>query len=341
MKAIVYEQAGKGALCEVPYPECGDNDVIIKVEFCGICKGAELGHSRNGTAFSRYPTIPGHEFAGYVDRVGKNVRDFRVGDRVTADNAVPCGECYYCRRNIPGLCKNFGYLGHNIPGGFAEYVRVDYTKVIRLPDNMSFEQAAIVETVACCIACVDKLKPEFGENIAVFGAGPSGLILTQLIHHSSALSVTCIASTQHKLDLLNQKGISTILMDRNDHKKYFDAILQKFPEGLDAFVDATANPELVAENFALLKNGGRAVQYGVFRNNVHMDFNAQLFFRKQLSYTASGAQTHCFERAIDYVSSGKVDVDCMITDVYPLERYFEALDRVATDRNTLKILIKP
>ena len=341
MKAIVYERAGLGALREVPYPQCGDDDVVIKVIVCGICKGAELGHSRKGTAFSKYPTIPGHEFAGYVDRVGKNVKDFKVGDRVTADNAVPCGECSYCRANKPGLCKNFGYLGHNIPGGFAEYVKSDYRRVLKLPDSMTFEQGAIVETVACCIAAVDKLKPDFGENIAVFGAGPSGLILSQLIHHSSALSCTCIASTQDKLDLLAAKGIPTILMDRDNHQAYFDEIFRRFPEGLDAFVDATASPQLVAENFALLKKGGRAVQYGVFRDGVHMDFNAQLFFGRQLTYTASGAQTHCFGRAIDYITSGKVEVDSMITAEYPLEDYFTALDRVANDRKVLKILIRP
>lgn len=341
MKAIVYEKAGKGALCDVPYPVCGDNDVIIKVEVCGICKGAELGHSRNGTAFSRYPTTPGHEFAGYIDKVGKNVKEFKPGDRVTADNAVPCGNCYYCRENKPGLCKDFGYLGHNIPGGFAEYVRVDYTKVYRLPNSMTFEQAAIVETVACCIACVDKLAPKYGEDIAVFGAGPSGLILTQLINCSSALSTVCVASTKSKLDLLEKHGISTILMDRKNHSKYMEEIFRRFPEGLDAFVDATASPELVAENFALLKKGGRAIQYGVFRDHMHMDFDAQLFFGRQLTYTATGAQTHCFGRAIDYIVSGKVDVDCMITAEYPLERYFEALERVASDRSVLKILIRP
>lgn len=341
MKAIVYERAGQGALREVPYPECGDNDVVIKVVVCGICKGAELGHARNGTAFSRYPTTPGHEFAGYVDKVGKNVKDFKEGDRVTADNAVPCGECYYCRANKPGLCKNFGYLGHNIPGGFAEYVKVDYTKVLKLPENMSFEQGAIVETVACCIAAVDKLHPALGEDIAVFGAGPSGLILSQLIQHSNALRCTCIASTQAKLDILEKRGINTILMDRNDHQKYIDEIFKRYPEGLDAFVDATANPELVAENFALLKKGGRAVQYGVFRGNTRMEFNAQLFFGRQLTYTASGAQTHCFGRAIDYIASGKVEVDSMITAEYKLEDYFAALDRVANDRSALKILIRP
>ena len=341
MRAIVYEQAGRGALRQVPYPECGDDDVVIKVAVCGICKGAELGHSRNGTAFSRYPTTPGHEFAGTVDRVGKNVTAFHVGDRVTADNAVPCGQCYYCKANKPGLCKNFGYLGHNIPGGFAQYVRVHHHKVFLLPESMSFEQGAMVETVACCIAAVDKLAPRFGEDIAVFGAGPSGLILAQLIHHSNALSCTCIASTQEKLDILAQLGIGTILMDRNDHQKYFDEIFRRCPEGLDAFVDATANPQLTAENFALLKRGGRAVQYGVFRQGVRMEFDAQLFFSRQLTYTASGAQTHCFGRAIDYIASGKVEVDSMITAQYPLEEYFTALDRVANDRSVLKILIRP
>lgn len=341
MKAIVYERAGQGALCQVPYPRCGDDDVIIKVVVCGICKGAELGHSRNGTAFSRYPTTPGHEFAGYVDKVGKNVKAFQVGDRVTADNAVPCGECSYCRANKPGLCANFGYLGHNIPGGFAEYVKVHRTKVLKLPDSMTFEQGAIVETVACCVACIDKLRPALGENIAVFGAGPSGLILAQLIHHSSALQCVLIASTQEKLDILAKRGIQTILMDRDDHAKYIDEIFCRYPDGLDAFVDTTASPELVAENFALLKKGGRAVQYGVFRGGQRMTFDAQLFFGRQLTYTASGAQTHCFGRAIEYIASGKVEVDSMITAQYKLEDYFEALDRAAKDRSVLKILIRP
>ncbi|NLF29181.1 MAG: alcohol dehydrogenase catalytic domain-containing protein [Clostridiales bacterium] len=341
MKAIVYEQAGKGALCEVPDPRCGDDDIIIKVVACGICKGAELGHSRTGTAFSRYPTIPGHEFAGYVHEIGKNVRGFKVGDRVTADNAVPCGDCYYCRKNRPLLCRNFGYLGHNIPGGFAEYVLVDYRKALLLPENVSFEQGAIVETVACCVNCVDKLSPALGEDIAVLGAGPSGIILAQLIHHSSALSVTAIASTQAKLDLLEERGIRTLFLDRADHEKHVHELWRRFPEGLDAFVDTTASPQLVSESLSLLKKGGRAVQYGVFGKDSRMDLDARLFFTRQLSYTASGAQTHCFGRAIDYISSGKVDVDCLITAEYPMERYFEALERVATDRQVLKILIRP
>ena len=341
MKAIVYEKAGSGAYIDVPYPTCGDDDVIIKVVTCGICKGAELGHSRTGTAFSAYPTTPGHEFAGYVDKVGKNVTLFKEGDRVTADNAVPCGQCYYCKKNKPLLCQHFGYIGHNIPGGFAEYVKVEQDKVFLLPDAMTFNQGAIVETVACCVNAVDKLNPQLGEDIAVLGAGPNGMILAQLIHHSSALSTTVIASTQEKLDIMASFGIGTIFLDRNDHAKHEAEVLRRFPNGLDGFVDSTASPALVAETFKLLKKGGRAVQYGVFGKDARMDLDARLFFTRQLNYSASGAQTHCFGRAIDYVASGKVNVDCLITAEYALKDYFEALDVVANDRRALKILIHP
>lgn len=341
MKAIVYNKPGDGKLTDIPYPVCGDNQIIIKIEACGICKGAELGHATTGTGLAKYPVVPGHEFAGTVHEIGKNVTKFKVGDRVTADNTVLCGECYYCMRDQPLYCDHFGSLGHNINGGFAEYVLVDKEKVFAIPDSMSFNEAAIIESVSCCIHAVDMIHPACGENILILGTGSNGIILAQLLKASGALSVTAMGSKDAKLKLLNEYGIDTIKMDRNDYSVHEAEIKKRFPHGLDAIVDTTASPELVSKCFKLLKKGGRMVQYGVFAKGAHMDIDCFDLFLRELQYYGTCSQTHCFGRTIDYVNAGIVKLDKLVTHEFPLSDYFKAIDITANDRDAMKIIIHP
>ena len=219
MKALMYDKAGRenSSVRQIPYPECGDDEVIIKVMSCSICKGAEHDHDNGkGTDLAKYPVVPGHEFAGYVHEVGKNVTAFKPGDRVTADNTEYCGDCYYCRREESNYCPTFGSLGHNINGGFAEFVRVKKEKVFHIPDHLSFNAAALSEPVACCIHAVDRANVRYGDTVVIFGAGSMAQILGQLFKASNAEKVYMVAGKSSKLDLAAKYGIIPIEMNRND-----------------------------------------------------------------------------------------------------------------------------
>lgn len=184
MKALVYDRPSVCTVRELPVPECGDDEVVIKVMAASICKGADRRHHTTGHKLGRYPITTGHEFAGYVYQVGRQVRGFRVNDRVTADNAVPCGGCYFCKREMYTHCENFMSVGHSIPGGFAQYLKVKANSVFHLPEGLSFNEGCLTEPVACCVNAVKRLNVQYGEDVLVFGAGPNGIILAQLLQHS-------------------------------------------------------------------------------------------------------------------------------------------------------------
>ena len=344
MKALVYEAPGKGAITDIPKPVCGEDDVIIKIESCGICKWSELAHNSTGTSLAKYPCTPGHEFAGVISEVGKNVKHFKVGDAVTVDNASNCGDCYYCRNDKSLYCENFASIGHNVQGGFAEYVKAKKDKVFKIPSNLSFDEATVTEPVACAIHCMDVLDAKNGEEILVLGVGPHGLILGQLCHYSSARKAVTIGGLDSKLDILKEYGVPTIKMDRNDYSVHENAIREQFPHGVDAIIDTTGYWPLVQSVFKFLKKGGRFIQYGSYHSKddfvISPDWFNQIHYNEQ-KYIGVSCQTYCFDRALANMADGKVKVDKFITHKFKLDDYFEALEVNRTDREAIKVIINP
>ncbi len=245
MKALLHENAGRpnASVREVPYPVCGDDEVIIKIMSCAICKWAEISHDTVGGAgpLAKYPVITGHEFAGFVEEVGKNVTEFQPGDRVTADNAVPCGQCWYCKNGQPLFCEHFGSHGHNKNGGFAQYMNIIARNVVKLPDDLPFDQACLTEPVACAVEALDRAQIQPGENVLVSGMGPHGIILAQLCHYSGAQHAVAIGLVESRLKTLESYGVETVLALRNDPSKHEAALRELFPDGVDCIIDTSAH----------------------------------------------------------------------------------------------------
>ncbi len=345
MRALVYDKPGRkySDIRDVPYPTCGDDDVVIRVMSACICKGVEQAHDQEGvgTDLAVYPVTPGHEFAGYVHEVGKNVTKFKVGDRVCADNTEYCGDCYYCRKEQSNYCPVFGSLGHNINGGMAEYVKVKKEKVFGIPDHVSFNAASLCEPIACCLHAVDLCEIKYGDAVAVLGAGPNGLILAQLLKHSGAADVVIVAGTQSKLDLAEKLGIKTVLMDRNDYSIHEKKLKEIFPMGLDVIVDATGSIKMIEHAFALLKKGGKVVQYALVHSRESLKVDPMFMFNNELTYKASFCQSHNFGRCIEALADGRVNADVLISHEFSLEEYYNALDENVNNRNAIKVCIHP
>ena len=347
MKSVVYESPGVGAIVQKPIPEVGEKQLLVKIVSCGICKGADSAHDTVGvgSGLAKYPGVtPGHEFAGDVVEIGSGVTTFKLGDRVTADNTVLCGNCYYCRTLRPNLCTSFGSIGHNIPGGFAEYVLVNEEKAYRIPDSMSYDEACFAEPVACCIHGMDRLmalSSGYGEQVMVLGTGTNGMLLAQLIRNSSAAEVVALGGNDQKLALLNKHGVDTIKMDRNDYSIHRKAVLERFPHGLDAIVDATASGKLQQDSMTLLKKGGRMLVYSVAHGGGEITLDRRYMYSHELTYYYTMHQTGNFDRALRAIETGTVKLDGMISAHYKLDDYFEAIGEVKRNSNLLKVLVHP
>jgi D-arabinitol dehydrogenase (NADP+) len=347
MRSLVIDtyRGGRKAtrITDVPYPSCKDNQIIIKIMAASICKHCEEGYDQGGTGLTKpedYPITLGHEFAGEVVETGSRVKYIKVGDRVTVDNTVLCGECYYCQKDQPLYCENFRSMGHNLPGGFAEYAVALAEKAFLIPDGVSYEAAACTEPIACCLRAVDRMNITYGDNIAVMGAGSMGLILAQLLKHTAANQVVVLASTQSKLDLCEKKfGVKTILVDRTDYSRHEAKIKEMFPYGLNDVVDTTGSNAMVNSALRMLGKGGKLVEYTIVPDqNIEDSF---MFASKELSIIVSWCQSHNYGRCLDAVRSGHIDCQPLVTHEFSLEDYFEALDTNIKNRDSIKVIIHP
>lgn len=340
MKAVVYDEPKKFSIRELDTPECGEKQVLIKVKVCGICK-TDI-HIHNGQFISQFPLTNGHEFTGVIEAVGSKVKAFKPGDRVVADNTVLCGECYYCRRNQPLYCENFYSLGCTGPGGFAEYVAVNNDKVFKISDRLSFDEAAFTEPTACAVHGMDRIDMQCGDNVLMFGAGPTGIILAQLLKHGGAGKVVVAAPSKFKLDVLNKLGIEdTIKIERNDDSKNEKLIKEKCPQGYDIIIDATGSPIMIESCFKYAKKGSKIVIYGVCNETDRISISPYDVFINEYKIIGSFAQTHCYDRAINALETGIVKVKDLVSHSFSLDDYGKALETVMSGKDSIKVLINP
>ena len=344
MKAVLYKKGGRAhaSVCDVPAPVCGENEVLVRVMACGICKPADSRHDNGTSMMGVYPVIPGHEFSGIVEKVGSGVKHFKPGDRVAVDNGAPCGTCYFCQRGDFALCEDYRAMGQNINGGFAELAVAPETHVYAVPDNVSMKAAALSELVGCCYHCIDRSQIQQADDILILGCGASGMLMAMLAKHTAAASVTVIDSVPSKLEKAAAQGVETVLVDRTDHSKHEAVLKERFPRGFDVIIDAIGDAQLIEESLPLLKKKGRFLNYSfAVTEKKDVTINMAMFASRDLTYMGSTFQHHNFGQVLRSMSAGRVQPEVTISDTYPIDRYFEALDRNLRDPDCVKIIIEP
>ncbi|CAK5272916.1 unnamed protein product [Mycena citricolor] len=355
MRALWYNAPKDFEVKEVPIPQVGDNDILLKVSCCGVC-GTD-GHIHEGEFISKFPLIPGHEAVGSIVEMGKNVKGFSVGDRCVADVGITCDNCFYCRRGQSLLCENFASCGVTQDGGFAEYVLYQQHKVYKIK-NLSDEEATLLEPAACAIHGLDKLSPPVGVDVLLLGAGPTGLILAQLLKLNGAAKIVIAANKGIKMDIAKKLNAADeyIELDRQDPEPQWKKLREDNPYGFDVVVEATGVEKLANESINYVRRGGTLMVYGVYENKALVHWPPSKIFGDEIKASAticfplsplteiqiigSFSQTYCFPRAVAYLDSGKINVSGMVTDTFRLEDYQGALDKM-NSRGALKICIKP
>jgi D-arabinitol dehydrogenase (NADP+) len=341
MKAVVYDAARSYAVKEIPTPEAGPATVRIKVDQVGLC-GTDL-HIHEGDFNAVFPLIPGHELVGVVDQIGAGVTRFRLGEQVTVNPNVYCGRCDYCLAGRLILCENMKGYGSNFPGFFADYVTVPESLVFSV-DGLPQDTAVFTEPAACAMHGLESLTLRPGASVLVFGAGPTGLLLAQLIASGGASSVTVAAPTQFKLDTAAGLGIDrTVRISRDDADGNIEKLRQASPggDGYDVVVEATGSTRIGDICVPLTRNGGTVLVYGVTRADEVVRFHPFDVFRREITIKGSFAEMTSFAAAIAALRGGRAKTDGIITHRFPLDDYGKALDALQHDPTVHKVVIVP
>ena len=340
MKTVLYDAPRSYAVTDTPIPEAGPGEVRIQVQQVGVC-GTDL-HIHHGDFNAVFPLIPGHELVGAVDALGEGVDRFAVGEQVSVNPNIFCGKCDYCLAGRLILCADAKGLGSNYPGFFAEYVTVPSNLVFSV-QGLPLDTAVFTEPAACAMHGLETLDLRPGSSALVFGAGPTGLLLAQLIASGGASSVTVAAPTQFKLDRAAALGASrTVLISRGDPQGNLQKVRDSSGgDGYDVVVEATGATEIGDICVPLTRNGGTVMVYGVTRGDEVVTFHPFDVFRREITIKGSFAEMTSFGAAIAALRAGRARTDGIITHRFPLDEYGKALDALANDRTAHKIVLVP
>ena len=339
MRAVVYDRPGRFAVEALRDPEPGPGEVRLRTRITGVC-GTDL-HLHAGEFSPTYPLTPGHEIIGEVERVGEGVDLVREGQLVAVDNVVSCMHCSFCRADQHHLCRDQVALGVSGPGGFAEQVIAPGDKCHPV-DDLDPLVAVMAEPTACAVHGADVLALSPGSDVLVFGAGPTGLVLAQLLLHGGAARLTVAAPTAFKLDLARAYGVDeTVLMRRDEPEEARRRLRDLAPEGFDVVIDATGAVSVLEGCIALTRDGGTVFVYGMAGEEEQMAIRPYEVFRRELTIKGSFAQYFGFPRSLAVLRSGRVKTEGMITHSFGLDAYGDALDAVRADPTCLKATVVP
>jgi len=342
MKALLLKSYRNLEIAEVPRPEVKADELLVRVAACGIC-GSDV-HGYDGSSGRRIPPlVMGHEAAGVVEAVGSSVGNFSPGERVTFDSTVYCGECSNCRRGHVNLCDRREVLGvscgdYRRAGAFAEFVAVPARICYRLPANLEFAEAAMLEAVAVAIHAVNLGQIAANDTALVIGAGTIGILTLQALRSAGCKRVLVTDVDEQRLAMASQLGAAeTLLSDGTLGEKI---LRLTGGEGVDVALEAVGRNETVAAAIDATRKGGTVVLVGNIAPNVNLPL--QKVVTRQIRLQGSCASAGEYPQAIECMASGAIQVKPLISAVAPLEegaRWFERL--YAREGNLLKVVLRP
>jgi L-iditol 2-dehydrogenase len=347
MKALLLSEYSKLDIADLPTPHAGPGEVLVQVAACGIC-GSDV-HGYDGSSGRRIPPlVMGHEAAGIIAEVGDGVQRFAPGDRVTFDSTVYCGQCHFCQRGQINLCDSRQVVGVSTPdfrraGAFAEYVTVPERIVYKLPEGMSFAEAAMLEAVAVAVHAVAVTELQPSDTALVIGAGMIGLLIVQALRAAGCHTVLVADVDSTRLKLAAEAGATATLVSSGGGAG--DAIVAQVQgltdgRGVDVVLEAVGRDETVAAAVDAVRKGGTVTLVGNITPSVNLPL--QKVVSRQIRLQGSCASSGEYPESIELVSSGKIKVTPLITSIAPLEDGAEWFARLhAREPNLMKIVLDP
>lgn len=345
MKAIRFMQPEVIEYSEIPVPQVGRNEILAEIAYAGFCATdielltGEMVHIKNGN--TTYPIIPGHEWSGTVVAVGEDVRDFKVGDHITSDVSLGCGECENCRHGHYNLCPNREVIGsyRNRQGVFAQYVAVPQRHAYKVPEGLGLEEAALAEPAATAMYAVSRARIPAGAEVLVIGDGPIGQLAAQLANIAGASKVILAGSWDAKLAIAKECGIAATINYHNEDVAQRAAELTN--GGPEIIIETSGNNSALVTAVKALKPTGRVVAVSWY-NGAMVDVPMNTLIVKDAELIGILASPNSFTPVLRYMAEGKLNVKPLITHVLPLEKLPEAVEMVRAKKEMrIKVLFKP
>ena len=343
MKAIQYYGPKNIKYEEVPIKPPAQGEVIVKVISALTC-GTDVKTFRRGhpVLIKNVPSGFGHEFAGIIDKIGQGVDGFKVGDRVVAANSAPCGECFYCRHHQYNLCENLDLLN----GAYAQYItvpsRIVKKNMLILPDDLSFDKAAFCEPLANVVHGAYRTEIKEGQSVGIVGIGPIGLMFARV---AKLMGARVIVAGRNPVKLKMADDFAHV-DEIVDLKKYPnpEKIFKNFSaegKGLDVGIECVGLPEIWEQIFSCVRPGGTVHFFGGCKSGSKVCFDTTKIHYGDIRIISVFHHTpQYFRKALELISSGKIEVEKLITNTLPLEKVDYAMQK-HIDGQAIKFLIKP
>jgi len=343
MKAVVKPTRAPGlALQDIPVPEPKPNELLVKVRATSLC-GSDLNcycwNEYAARLHRKIPFVPGHEYSGEVVGVGADVKKFRLGDRVAGETHVPCGTCLYCREGTPNICHNMALFGHTVDGSFAEFCTVPETAAREVPAALSWEQAALLESMGVGVRAVADAQVE-GKTVLVLGCGAIGLFA---LLGAKALG----AARVYGVELIAERAQRALSlgMRRVFHPEGDDFVPRILAEtggyGVDVIIECSGSEPLFARSFACLRKRGKVQLLGLLKHPVTLDFIPNVIFKEATLRGFHGrAMFETWDLCESLLVTGRVDILPLITHRLKLEEYETAFELLRSG-NACKIVMRP
>jgi 2-desacetyl-2-hydroxyethyl bacteriochlorophyllide A dehydrogenase len=327
VKAAVFYGSGKVKLEELPKPAPGPEEVLIKVKAAGIC-GTDI-HIIRGTAHSAVPVVLGHEYSGEIVEIGSLVTEFKVSDRITVDPNIACGECEYCLAGKANLCRKLRALGVDLNGGFAEYSLLPSKQAYRLPDHVSYQEAALTELLACCVHGIELVAGQSIRRAVVLGGGPIGLVMIQLLKLQGAEEIILSEPIEKKRELALRLGAHRAI----------DPFKESIDQGrADLVIECAGLPQTTKETFELVSDGGTILLFGLVDADVEVAIRPQAIVTRELRIQGSVLNPYTHGKALALIAERRVSVSPFITHTFRLSEIDSALEK-QKERDTVKVLL--
>ncbi|MEE8186535.1 MAG: zinc-binding dehydrogenase [Nitrososphaerales archaeon] len=331
---------GKLRIEELPIPSIASGDLLIEMKACGLC-GSDIEKIRG-----QYDVSPiiGHEASGIVKEISADGTGIEKGDRVFPHHHVSCKSCHFCRTGSDTMCKSYREF-HFDPGGFSEFFRVPQWNVkqggiLKLPANMSFDQASFIEPTGCCIRALRRSGIAKDDSLFVVGAGPIGLTVVQLAPLFGITKVAVSDINPKRLEFAKRCGASVTIDPTDDS---ISAAIMKGTKGIgvDCAIIASGNPSAVRQGLESIRRGGKVILLGIPPLGSSLDYGVERLVNNEVTMISTNAANDEEVRlALDFISKGQIDVDSMITHKFSIENIDVALEKIA-EGDVIKSIIVP
>lgn len=345
MKAAVLEALNKMIVKEVPTPQPDDNSVLVRVKSCAVC-GSDIRIFHYGNSRVNPPQILGHEIAGEVVEVGRNVKKFKIGDRVAIGADVPCGECAFCEAGIGNNCQINYAMGYQFAGGFAEYVLlnrivVNYGPVHKIPDHVTYDEAALAEPLGCVLNALELSNIRLGNTVVVIGAGPIGCMIIEVARMMGATKIIVIQRSRPRLELAKRFGADVYICSNEE-----DSVARVLEEtnnlGADVVITANPSPEAQVDALKMAKNRARVNLFGGLpkdKSLVTLDTNI-IHYKELFVHGAHGALPIHHQKAVELIASRAIDMKNYISHKFSLDNILEVFS-AAESHIGMRVVVNP